>query len=103
MKNFLNTAILIALVVGRSLNAQTGKYTQSSLQVEPVLQSKSVSSQAEPVLPSSSAKTDYISKQNYLSASSLQDYKNEYGDSLKGFNENALRERLLSSNVTGKE
>ncbi|MBX3165240.1 MAG: hypothetical protein KF900_12255, partial [Bacteroidetes bacterium] len=42
------------------------------------------------------AKTAYIKNQDYLSASSTQSFKNVYGDSLKGFDENKVKSDILS-------
>ena len=48
-------------------------------------------------------KAKFINNQDYLSASSLKDYKNYYGDSLKGFDENIFKAQLLANNVFGQE
>ena len=50
-----------------------------------------------------SAKAHFIQSQNYLSASALQVYNNTYGDSLKGFDEQKLRNELLSKGLEGWE
>lgn len=50
-----------------------------------------------------SAKESYINNQNYLSTYSLNDYKNQYGDSLKGFDEAKIKVELLNHGVYGEE
>jgi gliding motility-associated-like protein len=50
-----------------------------------------------------SAKENYINSQNYLSSKSLKDYKNQYGDSLKGFDEEKVKVELLNHGVYGEE
>jgi gliding motility-associated-like protein len=87
MKRLFTTLSLIGLFMG--LNAQT--------------ESGRAKSQTEPSAPENGAKSAYINNQNYLSKSSLKDYKSYYGDSLKGFDEEAVKVELLSRFYYGEE
>lgn len=49
------------------------------------------------------AKETYINNQNYLSESALKDYKSDYGDSLRGFDEKKIKAELLNHGVYGAE
>ena len=49
------------------------------------------------------AKESYVLNQDYLSQSTLKNYNDFYGDSLKGFNEQAIKTRIIGSNVYGAE
>ena len=52
---------------------------------------------------STDVKSKYIINQDYLSKNSLVDYKSYFGDSLKGFDEMAIKVQLLNNNVFGSE
>ena len=91
MKNLFKTLSVFGCVLSLSLNAQNGsdKSTpQAYLQNVP---------------GSSDAKSSYISNQGYLSKSTLVDYKNIYGDSLKGFEEAKIKAKLLADGLPGWE
>lgn len=89
MKKILNTLSMIAYLLGSSLSAQT-KATNGI----PPNQSK-----IDPLDP----KANFIKNQNYLSPTSLKDYRNYYGDSLKGFDESTVKAELLSRHYYGQE
>ena len=71
MKRINHTLALLGLGLSALLNAQTSKVTSTQMSNQ----------QIDVAAPE--AKTNYINSQNYLSASSLKDYKSFYGDSLK--------------------
>lgn len=50
-----------------------------------------------------SQKAKFVKDQGYLSKSSLKDYENYYGDSLKGFNEEYFRAIYLEKGLEGRE
>ena len=58
-----------------------------------------------PVLqdPSSQAKLNFIQHQDYLSSSSNQAFTSFYGDSLKGFDEKAIKQHYLGIGLFGEE
>lgn len=90
MKKIFNTLSIVACILGSSLNAQTNKSvsgsTSNDVQISP-----------------SDSKSKFVSNQDYLSPSSLKDYKNFYGDSLKGFDEAAVKSDLVSRFYYGQE
>src|SRR4051812_20663627 len=59
--------------------------------------------QINPMTPTEEAKSNYVTNQDYLSSSTLKDYRSFYGDSLKGFDEAAIKAKLLGQNVYGQE
>ncbi|PBQ30409.1 hypothetical protein CNR22_01060 [Sphingobacteriaceae bacterium] len=84
MKNLLITLLLLLSILETNLYSQTDRNS--------AIQNTSVD-----------AKASYISNQSYLSASTVKDYKNFYGDSLKGFNEAAVKTELLARLYVGEE
>lgn len=91
MKNLFKTLSVFGCVLSLSLSAQNGSDKSSS---QTYLQN---------VPGSSDAKSSYISNQAYLSKSTLIDYKNVYGDSLKGFDETKIKSGLLAKGLSGSE
>jgi len=51
----------------------------------------------------SGPKTDFVQQQTYLSKSAVKNYTSYYGDSLKGFNEGAIKVQLLNKGIHGAE
>ncbi|WP_317897020.1 gliding motility-associated C-terminal domain-containing protein [Aurantibacillus circumpalustris] len=90
MKNPLKTLSLVVCILISNLNAQTSKTNNASSSFE---------SKIDPTDP----KATYINTQNYLSTSTLKDYRNYYGDSLKGFDEAAVKAELISRLYYGQE
>jgi len=90
MKKLLNTLSIVVCLMGSSLTGQTAKTTSGS---------SSEALQSDPL----DSKANFINNQNYLSKSSLKDYKNYYGDSLKGFKEEEVKAELLSNHYYGQE
>ncbi len=90
MKKIFNTLSIVGCILSLTLNAQTSK-------------TSSPSTPDQATLPVDGSKSQYISSGNYLSPSSLQDYKNYFGDSLKGFNESAVKADLLERHFNGVE
>jgi gliding motility-associated-like protein len=88
MKKLRSTLSIAMCLSGMLLNAQTAKTSSAD--------------SPDPVTPHDS-KTQYIKEQNYLSKSALKDYRNYYGDSLKGFDEEAVKVELLSRFYYGEE
>jgi gliding motility-associated-like protein len=89
MKNIFNTLSIVVCFLGLSLNAQTNKTSNNSL--------------SDPSQNPVDSKASFINNQDYLSASTLKDYKNYYGDSLKGFDEMKIRVDLLARHFYGSE
>jgi gliding motility-associated-like protein len=50
-------------------------------------------------LKENDSKLNFIKKQNYLSKSTLRDFKNSFGDSLKGFEESKIKVGLLAKGL----
>src|SRR6185369_8019174 len=88
MKKLSYLVPLLLVALSTSLQSQTDKKI-----------SNSQSPEKEP----SEAKLKYVSNQNYLSSSSLVDYKSFYGDSLKGFTETKLKNEMLAKGIEGWE
>lgn len=88
----LGILMFFALGLNGSFNAQTAQANSGSL-----------AGQKQTDVNQSVAKTKFIANQDYLSASSNKDYKNFYGDSLKGFDEMRLKTDLLAKGLYGQE
>ena len=91
MKNLFQT-LSLSLLLSLSLNAQL---KNSNVKVDNNLPKSDATS--------NSAKLDYVEKQNYLSPSAVLSDKMIYGDSLKGFDEAAIKVSLIGHNVFGAE
>jgi gliding motility-associated-like protein len=89
MKNLFKPLTVLGLTFSLALNAQNSSTKSQTNQL-------SESSTQE-------AKSAYLANQDYLSASSSKAYKNSYGDSLKGFDENKAKTELLSLGIYGQE
>ena len=89
MKNKTNICLILTLtfMLNLTFKAQVGS-RNNSLSVEE---------------NSTDVKSKYIINQDYLSKNSLVDYKSYFGDSLKGFDEMAIKVQLLNNNVFGSE
>src|SRR5437868_5372996 len=74
MKNLSIILSIVGFSLSSFLNAQTGKTTVKS-------------SNDQSVVDPNDAKANFVNNKDYLSPSTLKDYKNYYGDSLKGFDE----------------
>lgn len=89
MKKILNTLSIVVCILGFALNAQTNKSApQSTEQIQ---------------LNPTDIKSKFIKNGDYLNPSIQQDYTNYYGDSLKGFNEAAVRADLYAEYPMAKE
>jgi gliding motility-associated-like protein len=87
MKNLVLTLSLVTCFLIINISAQTNQpLSSSSLKLD-----------------ATDAKANFVNTQNYLSPSSLKDYRNYYGDSLKGFNEAEVKAELLSHLYYGQE
>ncbi|MCC6372214.1 MAG: hypothetical protein IT236_14515, partial [Bacteroidia bacterium] len=94
MKKLIFTLCSVALTLGLSLNAQEGKSKSKTKTDQEV-------GQTDNVAPDT--KASYVKNQDYLSASTLKDYRSSYGDSLKGFDEAKIKAELLTKGVFGSE
>jgi|GEM_PF-453242 len=91
MKNLFKTLSLIGLSLSLSVNAQTSSNKAKSQQDAPAASIKN------------DYKSAYLANQDYLSASSISGYNNFYGDSIKGFDENKAKTKLMAQGVGGAE
>ncbi|WP_317899957.1 gliding motility-associated C-terminal domain-containing protein [Aurantibacillus circumpalustris] len=91
MKNLLKTLSFIGLSLSLSLNAQTSSNNAKS-QVGLTVSE-----------PSNQYKSAYLANQDFLSSNSMSVYKNNFGDSLNGFNENKIKNELLAQGIPGWE
>ena len=91
MKNLFLLSI-VGVALSSILRAQTNKISAST-----------ISDKKQTQQISSDVKEQYINNQDYLSTSSLKDYKSFYGDSLKGFDEFGLKADLINRGVYGTE
>ncbi len=89
MKNLFKTLSLLGLTFSLSLNAQNGS---SKLKTQTNQLSESSTQEA---------KSAYLANQDYLSPNASKAYKNSFGDSLKGFDENKVKTELLSLGLYG--
>lgn len=90
MKKLIQPLSILGCMLSVSLSAQS-------------LQSSNGSEPEQSLLTPSDSKIKYINNQDYLSKSSLKDYKTYYGDSLKGFDEAKVKIDLLSRHFYGIE
>ena len=88
MKKTISLLSFLALAFSLSLNAQSDGFKNSA---------------DESAKSSSTAKSNFINNQNYLSKNSLKDYGNYFGDSLKGFDEVSVKATILSKGLYGTE
>src|SRR5687767_7134575 len=96
MKKLSIILSVLGFLVSISMNAQTTKTkTKSHAEAQP---------DADPIaIGSTDAKATFVMNQDYLSKSSLHLPANYYGDSLKGFDEAAIKADLLSRHYHGTE
>ncbi|MDI1353681.1 MAG: hypothetical protein PSX36_02095, partial [bacterium] len=90
MKNLLFTLSVFALTMNLSVTGQIDN-------------TKASGSNSRADVNELDTKSRFIANQDYLSASSLKDYANYYGDSLKGFDEVAARVDILNRHFFGEE
>ena len=84
MKKIAKSIVALLMIVAYSVNSQT-QDNQNLLN------------------DASNSKSKFVSNQDYLSTSSLKDYKSFYGDSLKGFDEAYYRNEYLGRALYGAE